>query len=182
MQELQNIKRSRSKSRQTMEIAEESSSYNKEKQQRASELASLSNRKLDLDDALLFSPTELKEIALREERERELAALCARQTFATDEDLAGAAHRESLLKAERCLELAALSERNLNSFPEDTFIEEDMDNSLPANSSGVDVKVGSVRETTARWQQRQQSAGRELHTTGANTTSATPTRRIGSIF
>merc|ERR1711994_977793 len=70
----------------------------------------------------------------------------------TDEDLAGAAHRESLLKAERCLELAALSERNLNSFPEDTFIEEDMDNSLPVNSSGVVSLVVRRRRAGKRYQ------------------------------
>jgi len=180
VEELQNLRRSRSKSRPTIDNSTESC-YSKEMEERASELASLSNRKVDLDDASLFSPTELKEIALREERERELAALCGRQTFDMDESLAGAIHKENLLKAERCLELAALSERNFNSFQDsvDKFHPEGTVNSSTVDCPGSDGKSASVRETMACWQQREQSAGKELRTAGSR---GTPTRRIGSMF
>jgi len=191
IQELENIKRSRSKSRQRGGIdtvATEESGYSKEKAERAHELASLSHRKLDLDDTLLFSPTELKQMALREERERELAALCARQTSGSmDDSLSSSVHKENLLKAERCLELAALSDRTFTDMtdfpPSEHPLSHESQEPLP--DPGADHQRGKVRETKALWQQREQSGSRQGSTIsggGGCTGGTPPTRRIGSMF
>jgi len=50
-------------------------------------LSTLANRKIELEDAAFFSPTEQKEYILREEREKELTALCARSNNLEPESL-----------------------------------------------------------------------------------------------
>jgi len=135
MRELENVKRSRSRSKVREEDCLTESSYAKEKSVRDSELASLSSRKIDVEDALLFSPTELREIQLREERERELAALCARRTLAESEEVRA-----------------------------DSAAWEDSDQVDPytvQEPGEPDEAGGRVRETTALWDRREKSGSRE---------------------
>ena len=106
--ELEDVKRSRSQKQK--EYNDVQATFNNERLERQTELASLSHRKLDIEDAYLFSPTELKEITLREERERELAELAKRRDISEAEDNF-ASQKERQVKAERIRELAEVAQR-----------------------------------------------------------------------
>merc|ERR1719167_181768 len=111
--ELEQVKRSRSSSKFREDLHPTGTPVSQEQLERQTELASLAHRKLDIEDAYLFSPTELREIELREERERELAHLSKRQHFA--DTTSASEDRARKLKAERRQELQALAGRSVDS-------------------------------------------------------------------
>ena len=158
-----------------------------------------------MEDECLFSPTELKEIQLREERERELAELLRRQTLQEPENTA--AQKELQMKMDRNRELIALTDRypelddqheisreeilrqkrkeelrqiarirNINSKEEET-LGRGQKVKTPEPEVSEDIK-GRVKETAAIWQtrdKREKSESQERCT-------PTPSRRIGSMF
>lgn len=126
--ELEDIKRARTRHQENSVTAQ--AAYSNEKLVRQTELASLSNRKLDVEDAYLFSPTELKEIALREARENELADLARHRNMSETEDNSTLL-RERQLKADRLRELAEVANRK----PE------------PENISSSALKEQKIKET-----------------------------------
>lgn len=186
--ELEQVKRSRSSSKFREDLHPTGTPVSQEQLERQTELASLAHRKLDIEDAYLFSPTELREIELREERERELAHLSKRQHFA---DSASASEdRARKLKAERRQELQALAGRSVDSQEvtasqaetlrherreelremvklrgdsindTDTAVHE-TERARGTPEFDTDEVRGRVRGTAAMWQQREQSAGRD---------------------
>lgn len=205
MRELEDVKRSRTRQKMQDEATEEeeSAAMCQDKLDRQSELASLSNRKLDIEDAFLFSPTELREIQLREERERELQNLSRRHV--AEESVTISTQREWEARAERNRELQALADRSLDidrntpsraeilrqerseelreiarlrsgSFSNSADVTEE-ETDRPGSEVEDDDVRGRVRGTKAMWQQREQSGSRE-----GRSACATPTRRIGSMF
>jgi len=186
-QELEQVKRSRSSSKFREDL--QPPPVSQEQLERQTELASLAHRKLDIEDAYLFSPTELREIELREERERELANLSKRQNFA--DTTSASEDRARKLKAERHQELQALASRNVDSQEQnasqtetlrherseelreianlrsnsindtDTAVQETEKARSTPDMDCTDEMRGRVRGTAALWQQREQSAGRD---------------------
>ena len=204
LQELEDVKRSRSRSRMREEENGENS-YSQTKMEREAELLSLYNRRIEaVEDECLFSPTELKEIQLREERERELTELLNRQTLQEPEYTS--AQKEKQMKLDRNLELIALTDRcseldsqlisreeilrqeraeelrqisllrNINSNEEDTR-ERGLATKTPELEVSEDTR-SRVKETAAVWQHRdkREKSGSEDRFT------PTPSRRIGSMF
>ena len=208
MREFEAIKRSRSQSRNRTESEAEQSfglAVSQARLEREAELASLSSRRLaeaeEDDDTCFFSPTELREIALREERERELAALYRRENPVVDHN--PAAVKEQQIKAERSLELMALYDRtvaggdqestaDLTSLSRDQLSSRQPTNQQPltTSSSGLNGNTapsdcdmssssGRVRGTAEIFQQQQQQwTGQEVR----SSMSSPPSRRIGSMF
>lgn len=204
LQELEDVKRSRSRSRIREEENGENS-YNQTKMEREAELLSLYNRRIEaVEDECLFSPTELKEIQLREERERELTELLNRQTLQEPEYTS--AQKEKQMKLDRNLELIALSDRcseldsptisreeilrqeraeelrqisllrNINSNEEDTR-ERGQATKTPELEVSEDTR-SRVKETAAVWQHRDKREKSESE----DRFTPTPSRRIGSMF
>ena len=203
LRELEAVKRSRSRSKVPEETASDRV-VTQERLERDTELASLAHRRVEaVEDAALFSPTELKEIQLREERERELAELSRRHNLVDPES--SSALKEQELKAERARELIALADRNLDLDRDKTSREELLRQErseelrqiaqLRANSTNDEDSLyfdrdqvtgtpelepeevrGRVRGTAALWQQRDQSSSRD------RSSCTTPTRRIGGLF
>lgn len=205
LRELQNVQKSRFDSKNVEETIS-SSTYNELKRERQQELATLANRKIDLEDAAFFSPTELREHQLREEREKELAALCARSYMAdaetaqseqqcSIEELRESGSYESnqgivevpespkptLARRASGLSLPSATiqdlTRELDALTDEAF--EVLDSSRQ-KSIEPEIDVKSLRETKSMWMNKEATSRVSAERSKSNT--PTPSRRIGSMF
>lgn len=205
LRELQNMQKSRFDSK-NLEETISSSTYNELKRERQQELATLANRKIDLEDAAFFSPTELREHQLREEREKELAALCARsymvdtETEQSEQQCSIEELRESgsyesnqgivevpespkptLTRKASALSLPSATiqdlTRELDALTDEAF--EVLDSSRQ-KSIEPEMDVKSLREKKSIWLNKESTSRVSAERSNSNT--PTPSRRIGSMF
>ena len=165
LQELEAVKRSRSKSRHRDERSGEEdvvqNSYTLEKRERELELQQLTGRNTNMS----WQP-ENREETLREERSRELAEITARAQERTESPRANLQPLENLSELE-------LSQMIWNERAEELKMMSQMRPRSP------EVR-GKVRSTAAAWKEREKSSSRDGERESHS--PSLPTRRIGSLF
>jgi hypothetical protein len=203
LRELQDVQKSRFNSKNSEETFS-STSYQELKRQREQELATLANRKIELEDAAFFSPTEQKEHQLREEREIELAALCARSNNLESENTEQP--QEYRIEQQResgysecnqgivevpdspkrspprrgsglTLPAATIQDltRELDALTDEAF---DVLDISKQKSCEPEIKPNTVRDAKNAWLNREARGSTDRSTSN----TPTPSRRIGSMF